>query len=352
MLKPTTKLVPTEEVGGGGNSFMHARPDAVIQKLRFWWNDAVLRGIELTLLTDQREKIKRSVGKQEGPHNAVLELGHDERITDLRIYSTGDRCGGVQIKTATKDFTAGPLTGTASQLGPGLAAGIAGGHGDDIDRLGFVYAVGVASYRLENVRYDLSGLDDPGERRDLSPKVVARTTFVNPANEARGFKFAQEATFATTHSWSSTFGLKIGTKISGELGVPAIGKGAWEVSAEISFSHTWGESATETQKFSFETNGTVPKGTKVVCEGIVLEGHIDVPYTGTAILTYDDGEVLREADSGVYKGVRAFDSQVVIGMPKELSETEAQQAKKKKKKRAMPPARTKEGVEERVVVLE
>lgn len=58
----------------------------------------------------------------------------------------------------------------------------------------------------------------------------------------------------------------------------------------------------------------------MTCEGILLEGKIEVPYKGTAILTYEDGVVDKRDVMGIYTGVGAFDSQVEIGKPSRLSE--------------------------------
>jgi len=46
-----------------------------------------------------------------------------------------------------------------------------------------------------------------------------------------------------------------------------------------SFSHTWGEASSETQKFAMAASIGGAAGMQVVCEGILKEGHIDVPYT-------------------------------------------------------------------------
>jgi hypothetical protein len=51
---------------------------------------------------------------------------------------------------------------------------------------------------------------------------------------------------------------------------------------------------------------------QVVCEGILKEGHIDVPYTGKVVLTYEDGLRIEELEEGIYRGVGAYDSQVVV----------------------------------------
>lgn len=63
MAESTVRLEDTDAIGGdGGGRFWHARPGVFLKKLRFWWNDDVMRGVELTLT----DGTTRSHGVQEG----------------------------------------------------------------------------------------------------------------------------------------------------------------------------------------------------------------------------------------------------------------------------------------------
>lgn len=120
----------------------------------------------------------------------------------------------MKIQTEKKEFEAGPMKGTASSLGGGQAAGIWGRAGADIDSLGFVYAVDVVEYHLENVKYDLGQLDK--NKAKLTPTVAVRATYVNRDDQPKGFVFNESATASQSNNWSMSFGVKLGAKVTGE----------------------------------------------------------------------------------------------------------------------------------------
>jgi hypothetical protein len=317
MSKPTTKYVKTAAIGGeGGQPFeILSRQDHVLKSLRFWWEGHTVRGIEATLTNDQRESVGQKVGDDK-----LLELSLTEEITSLQIYKTntasGARCGGVRIKTNTGTvFEAGPMKGTPSELKKGKAAGIFGRAGADIDQLGFIYANEVDHYELTDVTYDLSKLNDS---RIGPPTAVVRGTLINRSDEKVIHNFSQSVTESKTNSWSSSWSIKVGVKASGEAGVPFLAQGKWEISAETGFSYTWGGAETKSEQFNFSASVPVPAEKEVTCTGILRKGIIDVPYKGTAILIYQDGTKIEAPESGVYRGVGAYDSQIEIGKAKPI----------------------------------
>jgi hypothetical protein len=304
-LKPTTRYQATTTVGGnGGTPFDLKIPGHVVKRVEVWSAPDRLRGIRLTF-TDASQHL---AGKAKGALS-TFELNLGETIDLLNLYSSpyrNGRSGGFDFRTTRgRSFAVGPRSAGKVQAAGGYLGGVLGRAGSDVDRLGFYYVTDVVSYFLKNVTYDLSKAQDAGMR----PVALATAALINSSpTEVLPMNWDAPVDITTVKHWTSTWGIKFGIKAAGEAGVPLLANGKWEVSAETSFQYSWGGS--ESTKVGERVAAgpiAVQPGEMYRCVAIVRSGKIDVPYSGRAVLTYEDGTTVEADEAGVFDGAIMVD---------------------------------------------
>lgn len=308
------KYSETEKVGGnGGNPFKIQLKEDAVKKLTIFFDKNCIRGIEILSAKDELTLKGSKTDKYQS-----ISFQSDETITSLVVYKNhyrNGRCSGISLRTnKNKTLYIPPIGDSESHsLNGGKLVGILGNSGSDIDSLGFIYTLDIISYKLKNVSYDLSKLETA-----VAPQIVAKITFINKSDITQKGSHTESKTVTKTSSWSCSLGVKVGVKASGEAGVPLLAKGKWEISTEVSFAYTFGESVSETTTYNFTTNLDIPAHSKITCENILNEGKISLPYKGTAVLEFEDGSSLELPESGIYKGIGSFESSSVILPPEPI----------------------------------
>ncbi|KAM1778300.1 hypothetical protein ACFX1S_040022 [Malus domestica] len=108
-------------------------------------------------------------------------------------------------------------------------------------------------------------------------------------------------------AWNTNVSLKLGIKTTFEAGVPLIGNGKIEVSAEFGTVHQWGETATSESVVETVHKVTVPPMTMVKVSLLATRGACDVPFSYTQRDTLTNGnQNIYNMDDGVYTGVNYY----------------------------------------------
>ncbi len=310
--KPTTRYQDTAAPGGkGGHAFDFKKPGRLVRRIEAWAVSDRMRGVRI-VLTDGTTLM---AGQGHGTHS-TFEFNLGESIDQLNLYSSsykGGRSGGFDFKTSKgRSFAAGPRKEGKVQASGGYLGGVFGHHGSDVDRLGFAYATDVNSYLLKDVKYDL----DKATAAGLRPVALETAALINATDRPLPMGWEAPVEITTVKHWTSAWSIKVGVKASGEAGVPLLANGKWEVSAETSFQYSWG--ASETLKVGQKVTVppfAVPPGKMFRCSALVRSGKIDVPYTATAVLTYDDGTAIEQPESGVFDGAITVDLTTEVSGP-------------------------------------
>ncbi|MCS3901247.1 jacalin-like lectin [Methanococcus voltae] len=131
------------EVGGvGGTPFTFMQESGTITSIKFNWSDQykLLHHIEVKFINNANIY---ATGDPKGNHEVILEIDDDETIIGSVIgYKKGNdgRCTGVKLTTSKgKSIMAGYFEESLITTYTGKLAGIKGGAGSDIDRLGLIF---------------------------------------------------------------------------------------------------------------------------------------------------------------------------------------------------------------------
>ena len=308
-------------VGGrGGRRFYYGlgprKPPAsgtVVRSLKAWWSsrNKIMRGLEIELTNGWR----RTFGKKAEGYTERFYIDAGEKISSLKIwyrnYRTG-RIGGFELITdQNRKFSVSPEghgNPYKPELGSGILVGVYGGHGGDIDYLGFGL-LRRARAELIDVNYpDLYTL-----KLKTSPKNIDTITYDNSKGTAsQVFTFTGSESVTTAESWSVTAGLEAGVKTTIKAEVPMIISAQVTVSYTLSVSGTYKRSNTKTTTRSFNFPVKVPPGKRSRAIATLYEGVINTRYMGVILYTLDSGKEFRYKVSGTYRGISASEITVTV----------------------------------------
>jgi len=325
--------VPARGNPGGGAPFELRRSGCKIKELKLWSEPALLRGVQVTF----DDGAVMQAGSLNGRAENSITFHTDESITSTTICSSAydaGRAGNIEIYTnfgqhylgvvpnhrewlreaLKKDRIVRPedierVVGELSMNNftpyadstKGSFIGVYGRAGSDLDSLGILLALPQdTEYEFYNVQYHLNTYKMEGEQLlHFQDQIVHNSTSVNQSGVMTFSK-----AYSESKNWSHTLGLKVGVKTSIKAGFPFLAEGKVEVSFEGSYSHTWGNSVTESVTRTWSSPVVAPPRTEVRGKATVHEATIDVPYTADLRIRRSDGTVKTvNSFSGVYRGV-------------------------------------------------
>ena len=297
---PTTRFVHTTAIGGnGGHTFQLETPGQLVKYMEVASENDRLRGINLILTDGAHDTFGVMSGSKE-----IFEFEFGEKIDQLQLFKSSyrdGRSGGFYFKTNKgRIFQVGPREGAASQLQGGYLGGLFGRCGADIDQLGFSYANDVADYYLTNVKYDVVSADASAVR----PTALDTGVLINKSKRSQKMSYVKTLSVSRTKSWTSQLSIKAGVTAKGKAGVPFVAEGEVAVSAEVGFSYNWGGSEAMTSSETVQVGPIdVEPGKMYRIVARADSGNLSVPYTATALLTYQDGTSLEQPEKGVFEGI-------------------------------------------------
>ena len=124
----------------------------------------------------------------------------------------------------------------------------------------------------------------------------------NSTNIEQTFELSKTFTWSETKTFQNSVGFKIGTEVSGKVGIPFVVEGDVKVSAETSYSHEWGTSETETKSISWKASPVAEPNTSLKVLVTISKSKVEVPYTMTADVKHMSGKWGTETFNGIFKG--------------------------------------------------
>lgn len=168
-------------------------------------------------------------------------------------------------------------------------------------------------YEYQDVVYDLRS----AFQTDLPPENIDVMQATNKGDMPSQFKLAKKVSASSSSNWGHQVGLKVGIKAKGKAGVPFVAEGEIEVSAEASYTHTWGHAKVDTHESNVEVSISVPARSTCKCMVVAKKKKIDVPYTATVQALKGANAGRSWKTSGIYRGVcvTAFDVVTEAAVP-------------------------------------
>jgi hypothetical protein len=138
---------------------------------------------------------------------------------------------------------------------------------------------------------------------DTAPDIIAQETYDNSGSSVplvAKFSFQRDITNTSTFSQEQGYSVKVGEEITFKSGTPVLSSEE-KISLEATTSNTWsfGESNSTMQRYTHESDVTVPPFKKQKRVATVTRGNLDVPYR--ALIIADDRS--QKWIEGTWKGV-------------------------------------------------
>ncbi|KAH7322669.1 hypothetical protein B0I35DRAFT_407124 [Stachybotrys elegans] len=342
-----TGLVGDGNGGGGGWCASKWKQGILINSIRAQADSLSLRGLRIGFTDNTYVDVGApwSTGGREG------EIRWDplnDRIKSVETWATGWVGGmGRLIMETTNDgrFDAGNdhsgSMGNRLNIGSGMLIGMRGRHGGTegaIDNLEFMFAnSNPREYRLDSMTLTPS-IDEINQResngeRGLKVESLNVVHFINrtPGEMTAGITGTREESESTEYSQSvsTTFGLSLGFEMSYSVGLP----GAATLGGTISSSFSWEQSTqkTDTRGSSHSTTSgysgeiTVEPNTAARCTAFSLSGELDIKWSGTNVVVFEDDSEWHYQSGGDYNTVSTSQAWVTCE-PEELTEAEDAEA--------------------------
>lgn len=167
-----------------------------------------------------------------------------------------------------------------------------------------------APYFIKDIQYDLAALE--AARLKTAPEVVATQDIENRSSVEQNSEYARELEFekTTTLTFEESFGLKFGSKISGEASVGPVklsSELSWEVSAGAKFGQEYKNSRKET--VSWRVPVRVPPYKKIVATSTCRKYKVSIPFTYTVAWYEGTRDNIKKEVTlpGVYEDTRLDD---------------------------------------------
>jgi hypothetical protein len=171
----------------------------------------------------------------------------------------------------------------------------------------------VVSRRIYSVEYHLDDVNISG----LKPRDYFIKTIDNTTDKPQKSKIAIGYDVTTETGWDSSVSLKLGVTTTMKAGVPLLTEASVEISYEFSGSYSWGETKSETKKYSSEEEVEVAAHTELTLRVVATEGTCDIPFTYTQEDILTTGEtIVTNLGDGIYRGVNSYGFKTVISEKK------------------------------------
>lgn len=165
--------------------------------------------------------------------------------------------------------------------------------------------------QLTNLTFDI----DAGKLVSLQPLVLTSNTVVNkddtPVTKTSHFSYS----VSQTTQWGESTTVALGVKTTIESGIPFIAEGKIEISASVTSTSNYGESTTTTKSFSEDIPITCPANSSVKVDMVCQQGKLDVPYTATVTMVFDDGTRTSFQIKDTFSGVSSYNVTTVFNKP-------------------------------------
>jgi len=173
----------------------------------------------------------------------------------------------------------------------------------------------VSTQKITDMQYNL----DSSKVLSLPPLVLTSNTVVNKtdAEVTKTSKF--EYSITETKEWGNSTSVELGVKTEVSCGVPFIAEGKVEISATVNNTFNFGESSSTTKTFSEEVPIKVPAKSSIRVDMVAQQGSMDVPYTATVTMFFDDGTNISTKISDTYSGVSSYNTTTVFNKVEPLA---------------------------------
>lgn len=332
ILDQLLRTYDTPSVGGkGSNAFRISSkkenspdPFASLKRITFYTKDNYVVRLEATFNNG-------TFGYAGGdptnrPYTFVFQ--DDEVLDECTLYRVDYQTGRVAIAFTTnlgRTFKVGDVGSPATQLGVkgSRIYGFFGSSGAAIDVIGLIVDVPIVELQISNIEYSRDA--------SVTPKGVIgldHATLSNNSEIGQKVSITHAIQISNASTWTIAAGLKIATKTTVTAGIPFVVNGNVEVSAELSFTYTYGQTYTSTKTFQYTAEANVPPQKQLYAVVTATQCNVTVGYQATLTVLYADGTTQFTKFAGSYAGVTSYDVAVDYTQPEPPSAISARRTER------------------------
>lgn len=156
------------------------------------------------------------------------------------------------------------------------------------------FQVLVIDDEISAVNFDI----DDAKMLSTTPRVLGKQENRNDTSVEQSMEFSFNETITETSTFAHETGVSIAVGTEFNTGIPFVAGGKVSVAVTASESVTYGTSNSLSQRFTASFPVTAAPRTIVVCEAVVHQTELEIPYT----ITLRSGKKA----SGIWKGVSAW----------------------------------------------
>ncbi|CAF1185805.1 unnamed protein product [Rotaria sordida] len=159
----------------------------------------------------------------------------------------------------------------------------------------------VREYIVMNVQYDIANAVLFNSQKPTSVLEIDAINYMSTEQ-----KMTKSRTIATTitNTWSFSYALTVGVKITISAGVPGFAEISIETSVEHTFETQYGQSISNEEAFTSELELIAPPRSKVRATLGLLDGQADIKFTSTLTTIYEDGRrLVQQGAPGLFRSV-------------------------------------------------
>ncbi|KAK1896423.1 Natterin-4 [Dissostichus eleginoides] len=166
----------------------------------------------------------------------------------------------------------------------------------------------IISQEIYYVRYNT----DESKVVPYPQEIIRKTSISNSECRSVVKKDTLSKTYELEQRWDHPISVKAGVKTIIKAGIPFIDEAGIEISAEVTYQHTWGNAVTEMITDTVSLEITAPPNHSCIVNMLRYKVKVDIPFTALLSRTYANGEIHTTSITGTYDSVQVAEVRAVV----------------------------------------
>ncbi|XP_036955492.1 natterin-3-like isoform X2 [Acanthopagrus latus] len=160
--------------------------------------------------------------------------------------------------------------------------------------------------------YDVKYITDESKTFQYPPEIMRKTVISN--NECSPVTKTDTLTqsYEEHQKWDISFSISVGVSTIIETGIPLFIEGRFQVSTEVAFQYSQGNTVTKTTTDTVTVVFTAPPNHSCTATMNRLKYKLNIPFTALFSRTYGNGEIHTTSITGTYDSVQTAEVQTVL----------------------------------------
>ncbi|KAM8760488.1 natterin-3-like [Acanthopagrus schlegelii] len=160
--------------------------------------------------------------------------------------------------------------------------------------------------------YDVKYITDESKTFQYPPEIMRKTVISN--NECSPVTKTDTLTqsYEEHQKWDISFSISVSVSTTIETGIPLFVEGRFQVSTEVAFQYSQGNTVTKTTTDTVTVVFTAPPNHSCTATMNRLKYKLNIPFTALFSRTYGNGEIHTTSITGTYDSVQTAEVQTVL----------------------------------------